>query len=318
VVAFFGACGARTGIDLLPEQEADAAPDRVVHDATHDADAGPDADAEAEAEAAVEAEADAPRDVQFRDVPPLDICPDAGATLVYVLTSQNDLYSFYPPTLAFTRIGTIVCPGPSTASPFSMAVDRRGIAYSVFTDGTLFRVDTASAACQPTTYEAGVLFTTFGMGFVANTGDAGETLYVADGVVNQVTRPPSKGLGTIDVTTYQPTLVAPFSSTIPGPELTGTADGRLFAFYTNSGGSGSHIIAVDKATATITQDYPLQVGSPRDAYAFAFWGDAFWVFTSPGGASTVTRFTPTDGSESNVTTMPETIVGAGVSTCAPE
>src|SRR5262249_18576882 len=129
VLAAFGACGARTGIDLAPATEPDAEPDRVVHDATHDRDAGFDGDADADAEA--EAEADAPRDVQFRDVPVLDICPDAGSTLIYVLTATNDLYSFYPPTLGFTRIGTLAC-GSSGSSPFSMAVDRRGIAYSVF------------------------------------------------------------------------------------------------------------------------------------------------------------------------------------------
>jgi hypothetical protein len=311
VLATFAACGSRTGLDLLGGTEPDATPDVVVHDATHDRDAGFDAEVEAEAEA------DAPSDVQFRDVPVLDICPDAGSTLIYVLTAQNDLYSFYPPTLSFTRIGTIACPG--STQPFSMAVDRRGIAYSVFTDGNLFRVDTASAACQATTYKPNALFTTFGMGFVANTGDAGETLFIADAVVTGG-RPPSSGLGSIDVTTYTATKVAPFSQTIPGPELTGTSDGRLFAFYTNGTGTGSHIIEVDKTTGTITNDYPLKIGTPSDAYAFGFWGGYFWVFTDGvlNGPTTVTRFSPTDLSEVNVTTMPETIVGAGVSTCAPE
>ena len=46
---------------------------------------------------------DAPKDVQFRDVPVLDICPDAGSTLIYVLAEDNTLLSFYPPTLGFTR-----------------------------------------------------------------------------------------------------------------------------------------------------------------------------------------------------------------------
>jgi hypothetical protein len=311
VLGAIGACGSRTGLDA-PESVApqDAGADHpVLHDAGH------------EAEAAVEAEADAPHDASFRDVPVIDICPDAGSTLIYVLTAQNDLYSFYPPTLTFTLIGTIACPGTGSASPFSMAVDRRGIAYSVFTDGTLFRVDTASAACLSTTFAPGVPpFSTFGMGYVANTGDAGETLYIADAVVTGG-KQNSKGLGFIDTTTYIATFVGPFSQTIPGPELTGTSDGRLFAFYTNAAGSGSHIIEVDKSTVTITQDYALTVGSPLDAYAFAFWGGSFWVFTSPGGAgspSTVTQFTPTSGVEANVALMPQTIVGAGVSTCAPE
>jgi hypothetical protein len=310
VLGAFGACGSRTGLDA-PETlvSQDAGPDRAV----------PPRDAGHEPEA--EAEADAPHDAIFRDVPGIDLCPDAGSTLIYVLTAQNDLYSFYPPTLAFTLIGTIECPSAAGVSPFSMAVDRRGIAYSVFTDGTLYRLDTASAACLPTTFAPGVPpFSTFGMGYVANTGDAGETLYIADAVVTNG-KANSKGLGFIDTTTYIASFVGPFSHTIPGPELTGTSDGRLYAFYTNATGSGSHIIEVDKTTVTIAQDYPLQVGSPLDAYAFAFWGGSFWVFTSPGGPgapSTVTQFTPTTGAEANVALMPQTIVGAGVSTCAPE
>jgi hypothetical protein len=312
LLAAFGACGSRTALDeLLTATEPDATPDVVTRDAAHDQDAGFDAEADAEAEA------DAPADVQFRDVPTVDICPDAGSTLIYVLTSQGDLYSFYPPTLGFTRIGAIACPSNST--PFSMAVDRRGIAYSVFSSGDLFRIDTASAACQPTTFQAKALFQTFGMGFVANTGDAGETLFIADAVVTNG-KQASKGLGSIDTKTYAATFVGPFSQTIPGPELTGTSDGRLFAFYTNSTASGSHIREVDKATGNVTNDYALKVGTPSDAYAFAFWGGYFWVFTDAvvNAPTTVTRFSPTDGSEANVTTFPEMIVGAGVSTCAPE
>jgi len=324
-MATFAACGARTGFDDLVEPEAgvDAALDVHVDvraDAAREAEAAPDVH-----EAGIDVEAG--QDVVFRDVGVLDICPDAGSTLVYVLTGQNNLYSFYPPTLTFTKIGAVVCPGSVT--PFSMAVDRRGIAYSVFLDGRLFRVDTASGACQATKFppqpEAGP-FSTFGMGYVANGvdgGDGGETLFIADAVVgNGVnTKSDSLGLGFIDTTTYaKPGFVAPFTPPIPGPELTGTGDGRLYAFYTNATAPGSHIVEVDKATGNILQDYPLKVGDSADAYAFAFWGGYFWVFTDASltNPTTVTRFSPTDLSEVNVTTMPETIVGAGVSTCAPQ
>ena len=203
-----------------------------------------------------------------------------------------------------------------------MAVDRRGIAYSVFFGGDLFRVDTASAACEPTTFVPGQhSFETFGMGYTANTGDAGETLFVAEANVSNGAKPNSLGLGTIDTTSYALSVVGGFIPPIPGPELTGTSDGRLFAFYTNATGSGSHIVELDKTTASIVADHPLQVGSPADAYAFAFWGGEFWVFTAPGtpGApTTVTRFDPTSSTETTATTYPGTIVGAGVSTCAPQ
>ena len=321
VALLYLACGSRTGL-LVPEETApqDASNEHVI---LRDATPGADADAGLDAEA----EADAPIDVQFRDVPAIDICPDAGATLIYVLTADNQLLSFYPPTLAFTPIGTIACPDNSGGSPFSMAVDRRGIAYSVFSDGNLFRVDTASAACEPTSYApdqvgGGNVFSTFGMGFVANTGDAGETLFVAEANVTDPTARDSKGLASINTTAYQLDFVAPFgvpaSGPVAGPELTGTSDGTLYAFYTNqNGGTGSHIIQVDKDTAAIVHDYVLQVGDPDDAYAFGFWGGNFYVFTGETD-TTVTEFNPATAVETTATTFSGVVVGAGVSTCAPQ
>ena len=150
------------------------------------------------------------------------------------------------------------------------AVDRRGIAYSVFQDGRLFRVDTASAACLGTTFLPGQNgFQTFGMGYVANTGDAGETLYVAEGNGHFRTIRQAGPELFFGPRRHRPSLsytlnfVGNFNPPIPGPELTGTADGRLFAFYTNAAGTGSHIIEVDKTSGSILADHPLNVGTPQ-------------------------------------------------------
>ena len=69
-------------------------------------------------------------------LPPIDVmpkpdvdrtdCPDADATFIYVVTEQQELFSFFPPTLTFKLVGNLVCPAGS-ATPFSMAVDRRGV-----------------------------------------------------------------------------------------------------------------------------------------------------------------------------------------------
>src|SRR5271166_5669678 len=87
LVVLVAACGSRTAL-LVPLEEApaDAGPD-VVH-----RDAGRDVTEE---------------DVVDEDVlPPIDVsapvdvlndCPDAASTLVYVISSDNNLYSFYPP-----------------------------------------------------------------------------------------------------------------------------------------------------------------------------------------------------------------------------
>jgi hypothetical protein len=312
-LALAAACGDRTGLLVgTAEAPADAAADVVIH-----RDGGPDGDADAGSDALP------PLDGTFADVVRPSICVDAGSTLVYVITEQNELYSFYPPTLAFSKIGNIACPATASDSPFSMAVDRKGTAYSVFQSGALFQLSTASAACKATSFAPGQHgFGTFGMGYAANTGDAGETLYVAEGNVTISPRPNSQGLAAIDTQSFVLSYVAPFTPPIPGPELTGTGDGRLFGFYTNADTPGSHIIEIDRTTGRVLADSPLQVGDPSDAYAFAFWGGVFWVFTAApvgttGGPTTVTRFDPSTGSESNVATLPSTIVGAGVSTCAP-
>ena len=56
-----------------------------------------------------------------------------------------------------------------------------------------------------------------------------------------------------------------------------------------------------------------------NAWAFAFWGGDFYMFTAPDVAgSIVQRFRPSTGAITHVADYPERIVGAGVSTCAPE
>ena len=68
-----------------------------------------------------------PLDVQ----PPIDAnrndCPDADSTYVYLVSASTELYSFYPPDETYRFIGNLVCPTQDgNATPFSMAVDRKG------------------------------------------------------------------------------------------------------------------------------------------------------------------------------------------------
>jgi hypothetical protein len=293
------ACGSRTG--LLAPEETDAAVDARpdVHDAGHDV------------FDAAEEDALPPIDA-FPDVPIPTDCPDAAATLIYVITGQNELFSFYPPTLAFSKIGTVACPTKST--PFSMAVNRLGIAYSVFEDGNLFQVSTANAACKGTAYQSGQLgWSTFGMGY-AGEPDGGDTLYVAEGHYTGN----SKGLGTIDTTSFNLSFVGAFSPPLTQCELTGTGDGRLFAFCLPSGSTGSTLAEINPSNANVIAENTLNVGSPNDAFAYAFWGGDFWIFTAPSSTTTVTQYDPVTKIEKAVASLPSTVVGAGVSTCAPQ
>jgi len=77
------------------------------------------------------------------------------------------------------------------------------------------------------------------------------------------------------------------------------------------------VLRIDKATAEILEETPLPVGGASSALAFAYWGGDFYIFTSPGGPTTVTRYRPSDGTVVEIATLNETVVGAGVSTCNP-
>lgn len=298
------ACGSRTGL-LAPEIE-DAAVD-VIPDRR-------DAIAERDARDAIAEDVlpplDSPKD---GPKPPPIGCTDAGATQIYLITSQNELLAFYPPTLTFTKVGNIACPGAGTATPFSMGVDRAGIAYSVFNDGRLFRISTANASCQSTSFAPNQLgFQVFGMGYAGD--QISEKLYAADSDFNN----PSKGLATIDTLSFKLASVGPFQPQLPRCELTGTGDGRLFAFCLKQNTTGSIVAEVDRTNAKVVASDDLVLGNQSNAFAFSFWGGDFYIFTSPGGASSVTRYDPLAKTETVVASHPSTIVGAGVSTCAPQ
>jgi hypothetical protein len=298
------ACGSRTGLFVEQDEVFDAgadqghlSPDQFVPDQFVPDE--PDAMEEDAFDALPTIDSNRP------DVPVFNPCPDADATLIYVIGEHNTLYSYDPPTATFTTIGTISCPSPAGTEPFSMAVDREGIAYVEFNDAHLYRVSTKTTSCTQTRYDPSSNGgTTFGMGFVANAGDAGETLFVA-GTLSSV-------LATIDTTTFAFNVVGPFAP--PEAELTGTGDGRLFAFYAS--GNHSDIGQIDPTTAKVSAADTLAL-SQGQGWAFGFWGGAFYTFTAPAGGTVVTRFDPLDQSLVQEAMIDDIIVGAGVSTCAP-
>jgi hypothetical protein len=310
------ACGSRTGL-LLPEAPPDSgtpdAPFDAEPDALEDVFEEPDA---ADDEAAPEEDALPLIDVTPPRPDAPNPCPDSGATLVYVITQNNSLMSFDPATGIFTRIGTIAC--PSAGMPFSMAVDQRGIAYVVFNDGHLFRVSTATASCRPTGFIVGQggFPATFGMGFSRDPNGVTETLYVAGDNDTNYAQPAI--LGSINVANFRLSTIGTFRPNIYGPELTGTGAGDLFAFFSPIAGNLNitAIGQIDKTTGAVVAETPLPGLTLTGGWAFGFWGGDFYIFT--GTPSTVTRFRPSDRSLTRVAMAAETIVGAGVSTCAPQ
>lgn len=258
-----------------------------------------------EEDAGVDAPKDAPPDVP--ELPPCD--PDV--LHIYLVTSETDLYRYRPDTGAFSLVGNLAC--SDFASPFSMGVARTGIAYVVYNDGELYRVSTIDASCEPTDWIPGQGgFSTFGMGFAIDDDGEGETLHVAEINFGQ----PSMGLASIDTKTLKLNYIGPFSEN-PGfaIELTSSDDGNLYGYFLNSNGPGGFVVEIDKNTAEILSSVALPAGGQGSALAFAYWGGDFYIFTSEGGQTTVTRYQPSNGSVQVVATLDRTVVGAGVTTC---
>jgi hypothetical protein len=238
----------------------------------------------------------------------------SGTQFVYTLAEDNTLYSFYPPTLAFTAIGVLDC--PTSEGPFSMAVDRNGTAWVVFTDGSLWNVDTTNAHCTSTAYVPGQSgFTTFGMGFSSNAvGSVDETLFVSD---SSEFSGSTMGLAKIDTTTLALTPIGMYDKLNARAEMTGTGDARLFGAFEGT----PYIVAqIDKTDAKILSEAPqnaISYAPDTSNFAFAFWGGDFWLFVGPGTSTDVFHYQVSSGVTTKVKSVSFEIVGAGVSTCAP-
>jgi hypothetical protein len=312
------ACGSRTG--LFTDDTPAALPPDDGGGGVADGSAGRDS---SKLDSGPEPDALPPIDAR----PPVDAnktdCPDADATLIYVITTAYELFSFLPTDGSFKKIGNIACPAPNGTTPFSMAVDRKGVAYIVFNDGHLYRVSTATAACIGTSFAVGQgNFVTFGMGYATIGGGPAEELFIAgDGNDNgPVTN--EDGLGRIDTKSFLLSKIGDFIPHIDRAELTGTGTGQLYGFYSKANAPGSFIGEIDKTTAHVVAETHLTSVEQNGGWAFAFWGGDFYTFTEqpPQGSlrSVVTRYRPADGSVQEVASLPTLVVGAGVSTCAPE
>jgi hypothetical protein len=273
---------------------------------------------------------DAPR-VRGQEVPPAPpvviepipevaeddyVAPTAPqCTAIYVVTSKKSLYAFHPKDASFEPRGTLACPNAGWATPFSMAVARTGIAHVLYNDGHLYRVRLADAHCEETNFEPNQSpgFTLFGMGYARREGK--DALYVAHIPISGR----SLGLARIDTDTYRLHYIGPFSENPGGNiELTPTGRGPLHGYFLNFGAGGT-LVSIDTETATIDQATPLAVGTESSALAVSWWGGAFYIFTTvPARGTRVSRYDEKRATAEEVGGISEIVVGAGVSTCAPQ
>ncbi len=249
-----------------------------------------------------------------RDGACVDTCAVRDVELIYVVDHDSNLYSFDPrklPADPFHLVAKLAC--EETLSVNSMAVDRSGIAWLGYHSGAVHRASIVDGHCStPGSIPRGAP-TSFGMGFVSDGPKAiTEKLFVAGGAT-------AKSLAVLDISTTPGTwtAVAPLLQA-EHPELTGTGDGRLFAYFPSPG--RGFIEELDRATGKpIGKQWALRDRVAHvSAYAFAHWGGVFYVFTTADKISSVHAVHMQTGKQEQVMTdLPMVIVGAGVSTCAP-
>lgn len=262
------------------------------------------------------------------------MCPCAAKLdLIYVLSDDRELWTYDPANNIFTMIGPLGC--PTSDGTFSMGVGRDGKAWvqttyvdDVFAQtyiGDLFVLDVDDPAnCSDPGYSPGANgWQHFGMGFVSNSqADPCDRLYAQhwDGVAGGFSEGPGYGkLGVFDAAALQVNTIG--ATNYNGAELTGTGDGRLYAF---AGAPSSKLIQFDKTNAQVLETIPFDNFPLTSAFAFAFWGGDFYFFTEgnvPYSKVTKLDYDQSDGGGKALTVVnamaPIRIVGAGVSTCAP-
>jgi hypothetical protein len=233
------------------------------------------------------------------------VCVEASRW-IYVVDEGGWLSRFDPNSLRFTDIALLNC--NDDWGTMSMAVDQNAVAWVLYTDGRIFKVDTTTGACEATTFKTGQHgLTTFGMGFVFDPDTGKDTLYVSD----QYT------LATISIPELVLTPVGP--TAVDLAELSGTGDGQLWGFVSRFD-LGTHfesaLVRFDLATGKTLELYTYpSIPMPR-SYAMKFWGGSFWIFADDS-VYRVRRESPKDAEYAGDYLRGRGIVGAGVSTCAP-
>jgi hypothetical protein len=238
----------------------------------------------------------------------------AARDYIYVVDDSNRFLRFDPARTKLSLVGLLSCPGTNDF-PHSMSVDRDGRAWVLYQDGQVFWVDTRTARCSRSGFVPNQLgFSQFGMGFCADSSvAAGEKLYISGSERSQQTNV----LGWIDPGDLRVRKVGPLPTVEQTPELTGTADGKLYGYF--PGRSVSMVARLDPASGKALRRWTLPgMGKDVEAWAFAHWGGKFYIFvTTVGSKGQVQLMLPQNGKLLTIMTTSYRIVGAGVSIRAP-
>jgi hypothetical protein len=222
-------------------------------------------------------------------------CPPA-ATTIYVTGQPAELWTFWPPTFTFTKIGTLSC----TSSPTHMTVDRNANAW-VVAGGSIYKTSTRTAACAPlSTWTPQTNFWDFALSMVGVTS-TDTTLYLLG----------SSSLASFDIASGAFKVIgSPVVSAFAG-DMTSNGDGSLY--FLQGYVSPHPLYRIDPATAMVARTY--QVNAPgTGSQALAYFGGRFYAFEN----NVVYEYDPVTNAVAMLGTAPLTVTGAGQSTCVPQ
>jgi len=225
------------------------------------------------------------------------------------LDQDNNFFQFHPTTFDVTFIGTLNC--STTAYAYSMALQRNGTAWTLFTDGNLYTFDVKTAQCQPTSYlfdQGGIIL--FGMDFATDGSDNTERLYIS----TDSSDPPFR-LATIDVNTLEISVIGYYDSVYARGELTSTNDGRLFGLFEGTPFIVAEINRTNGEILSKNSQNMIQYTSDSSYFAFTSYLSNFFLFVGNFSYTDIFFYSSSTQTTTKQKTISYGIVGAGISTC---
>jgi hypothetical protein len=215
--------------------------------------------------------------------------------MIYVTGQPAELWSFWPPTFTFTKIGDVTC-----TSPTHMTVDRTGTAWIVG-GGNVYKTSTSTAACAlAPNWQPQAAFSDFAVSFVGLTNNDTSLYLLGD----------SGQLGKFDIAMGTFQVVGTPAVASPLGDMTSRGDGNLY--FLQAYVSPHPLYEIAPTTATVTKTY--SVGATGvGSQALAYFGARFYAFED----NIVYEYDPVANTVQMLGPAPLEVTGAGQSTCVP-
>jgi hypothetical protein len=228
---------------------------------------------------------------------------------IYLLDQDNNLFQFNPTTFDVTSIGTINC--STTAYAYSMALQCNGQAWTLFTDGNLYTFDIKTAQCQNTSYitdpDETILF---GMYFAPNGSNNTETLYISGDSSD-----PPYHLATIDLNTFEISIIGYYQIISARAELTSTNDGRLFGLFEGAPYIIAEINQTNGQILSETLQNMIEYTPDSSHFAFTSYLSNFFLFVGNRSFTDIFLYDSSTNTTTKKKTIQNGIVGAGMANC---